>query len=218
MTARLTVLATACPDATECVVVVGRATNSSTCAARRDTIGEVGPVAESTNGGGTWPEQALGPGGPFARPACGPPSGDLVAGTPANGAATLAVLNPDLLGPKGWSESYVGRGNRLAVYLDDRHPIVETAGVASDWDKAVHCSAYFILSGPQVCRAAGIVLVRCRRHGALGAMAAEDCTFGTIATACGRYGFAMDDHVVVAVLPMGMARSCSATMASAARS
>ncbi len=84
--------------------------SGSRCAAVGDTIPEVGLVAESTDGGRTWVERALGPGGSFAALACGAASGCLAAGTTANGAATLAVLGPDLLGPKGWSEPYVGPG------------------------------------------------------------------------------------------------------------
>ncbi len=79
--------------------------SGSRCAAVGDTIPEVGLVAESTDGGRTWTERALGPGGSFAALACRPAIACLAAGTTANGAATLAVL-----GTKGWSEPYVGLG------------------------------------------------------------------------------------------------------------
>ncbi len=84
--------------------------SGSRCAASGDTIPEVGLVAESNDGGRTWTERELEPGGSFAALACGPAIRCLAAGITANAAATLAVLGPNLLGPKGWSEPYVGPG------------------------------------------------------------------------------------------------------------
>lgn len=85
----------------------------------------------------------------------------------------------------------------LVLYLDDRHRFVGHAVVTVGWVQAARLSGRPVLLGAQVCRASGVILVRYRPHGALSATEAEQASFRAIATACGRHGLAVVDHLVV---------------------
>lgn len=76
------------------------------CAAVAETLPGLGLVAMSGDGGRTWREQSLGPGGSFAAVTCAAAGGCLAAGSTGNGAATIALSGAD----SRWSEPYVGPG------------------------------------------------------------------------------------------------------------